>query len=218
MGAEISILIADDHPIVRKGLKDMIESDRNLKVVGEADDGQAALARILELRPQVAVVDIDMPRMNGFELVGELKKGRIPVEIIFLTMHSKEDLLNEALSLGVKGYVLKDSAVNEIVAGIRAVAAGRHYVSPSLSSYLVSRSARAESLTQKMPSIIDLTPTERRILKLIAEYKTSKEIADELCIHYRTVENHRTNICAKLDLHGTHALMKFALQHQSELS
>ena len=218
MNTELKILIADDHPLVRKGLKDTIETDTHLRVVGEAEDGETALARIQELKPDIAVVDIDMPRVDGFELVRRLRALRIETEVIILTMHSKEDLFNEAMSLGVKGYVLKDSLINEVVAGIKAVAAGRHYISPSLSSYLINRSARAGTLAQQKPSLNDLTPTERRILKLIADYKTSKEIADELCIHYRTVENHRTNICQKLDLHGSHALMKFALKHQAELS
>jgi DNA-binding NarL/FixJ family response regulator len=217
MATEIKILIADDHPIVRKGLRDMIESSRDLKVIGEAGDGEDALVAIRELKPDVAIVDIDMPRMDGFELVRELNKSRSSVQIIFLTMHSKEDLFNEAISLGVKGYVLKDSAINEIIAAIKAIIAGQHFISPSLSTYLINRSERTDSFARKTPSLNDLTPTERRILKLIADYKTSKEIAEELCIHYRTVENHRTNICAKLDIHGSHALMKFALKHQSEL-
>jgi DNA-binding NarL/FixJ family response regulator len=217
MHTEIKVFIADDHPIVRKGLKDMIEADPNLKVIGEAGDGETALAQLKELRPQVAVVDIDMPRLDGFGLVRELKKQRLPVEVIFLTMHSKEDLFNEAVNLGVKGYVLKDSAVNEIGESIKSVAAGQHYISPALSSYLINRTARADSLTQQKPALHELTPTERRIVKLIAEYKTSKEIADELGVHYRTIENHRTNICQKLNLHGSHALMKFALKHHAEL-
>ena len=217
MPTEIKVFIADDHPIVRKGLKDMIEADPRLKVIGEAGDGKTALAQLKELRPQIAVVDIDMPRLDGFGLVRELKKQRLPVEVIFLTMHSKEDLFNEAVNLGVKGYVLKDSAVNEIGESIKSVAAGQHYISPALSSYLINRTARADSLTQQKPALHELTSTERRIVKLIAEYKTSKEIANELGVHYRTIENHRTNICQKLNLHGSHALMKFALKHHTEL-
>jgi DNA-binding NarL/FixJ family response regulator len=210
-------LIADDHPVVRQGLKQMIETDPQLKVVGEAGDGEAALALIENLKPDIVVVDIDMPRKNGFELVREMKGKKLSTGVIFLTMHSEEDLFNEALSLGVKGYVLKDSVVNDIISGVRAVVAGRHYISPALSSYLVNRSERANSLIDRTPNLNTLTTTERRILKMIAEYKTSKEIAEELHIHYRTVENHRTNICQKLNLHGSHALMKFALRSHSEL-
>lgn len=217
MKNEIRIVIADDHPIVRKGLRTAIEADSTLKVVAEADDGEAALVRITELRPQVAILDVHMPKMGGFALMRELRERNLPVEVIFLTMYNDEDVFNQALDLGAKGYVLKDSAITDIVASIQAVAAGRHYITPAISSYLVNRAARANSFAQNKPSLNDLTQSERRILRLIAAQKSSKEIADELFIHYRTVENHRINICRKLDLHGNNALLKFALEHKSEL-
>jgi DNA-binding NarL/FixJ family response regulator len=133
-------------------------------------------------------------------------------------MHRDEDIFNEALDLSVKGYVLKDSAVTDIVGSIRAVNAGQNYISPQLSNYLLSRSRRAAALIASRPSLTDLTPTERRILKLIAENKTSREIAGELFLSVRTVENHRAHICQKLELHGSHALLAFSLEHKSELS
>ena len=218
MGDEVRVLIADDHPIVRKGLREVMEADRALIVVDEVGDGETALRRIRELRPDVAVLDIDMPGLDGFEVTRQIRTEGLPVSVIILTIHSEADMFNEALDLGVKGYVVKDSAVNEIVAGIKAVAAGQYYISPSLSALLVNRRARAEFLANEKPSLAKLTPTEHRILSLIAQSKSSKEIAEELFIHYRTVENHRTNICQKLDLHGSHALLKFALQHKSELA
>jgi DNA-binding NarL/FixJ family response regulator len=214
---EIEVLIADDHPIVRRGLRQVIEADAALKVVAEAGDGREVLERIEELRPRVAVLDLDMPGLDGFAVTREIQKRRLPVEVIILTIHSEADMFNEALDLGVKGYVVKDCAVSDIVAAIRAVASGQHYISPTLSAHLVKRRARADALAREKPTLAQLTPTERRVLRLIAEYKTSKEIAAELFIHYRTVENHRTNICQKLDIHGSHALLKFALQHRSEL-
>ena len=217
MAGKIHILIADDHPIVRRGLRQVIEGDSKLIVVAEADDGEAALRLIEQTRPQVAVLDIDMPKLDGFAVARALQKKRLPVEVVFLTIHSAEDLFNEAMDLGAKGYVLKESAVTDIVNGIRAVAAGQHFITPSLTSYLVNRRNRSDALARRLPSLAELTPTERRILKLIAEYKTSKEIAEELFINYRTVENHRTNICQKLELRGSHALLKFALQHKSEI-
>ena len=218
MKNEITVLIADDHPIVRRGLRQVIEADTMLRVVDEVGDGKTAFSRLLELKPNVAVLDIDMPGMDGFEVTREVGRRSLSVGVIILTIHSEEDIFNEALDLGVKGYVVKDSAVTDIVAGIKAVAAGQHYISPALSSYLVNRRVRTRALKAEKPSLNKLTPTERRILNLIAEYKTSKDIAEELFIHYRTVENHRTNICQKLDLHGSHALLKFALKHKSELS
>jgi len=218
MDAEIRIVVADDHPIFRKGLVQVIEAERGLQVVAEAEDGNAALAYIQQLRPEIALLDIDMPGKNGFELVRAIVGTRIPTRVIFLTMHKDEDMLNEAMDLGVNGYLVKDSAVIEVVSSIRAVAAGRSYISPSISAYLIRRRGRARSLEGEKPGLEDLTKAERQILRLIADGKTSKEIAAEVYISYRTVENHRTNISAKLDLRGSHALVKFAIQHKSELS
>jgi len=215
---QIRILIADDHPIVRQGLCQTIEAERGLEVVGEATDGVTALDQIRSLRPQVAVLDIDMPELDGFGVVRALRQERLQVEIVFLTIHRDEEFFNEAINLGAKGYVLKDSALTDIVNCIRSVASGKDYVSPTLTSLLLNRSRRAASLSQRKPELADLSPTERRVLKLIAEYKTSREISEELFISHRTVETHRTNIGNKLDLHGSHALMKFALDHKSELS
>jgi DNA-binding NarL/FixJ family response regulator len=137
--------------------------------------------------------------------------------VIFLTMHKDEMHFNEALDLGVRGYLIKDNAAADVVNCIRAVAAGEDYISPSLSTHLLNRRSRAATLARQQPGINDLTATERRILVLLAEYKTSREIASELCVSIRTIENHRANICTKLDLHGTHALARFAIQHKSEL-
>src|SRR4051812_23296218 len=136
MADDLTVLIADDHPIFRRGLREVIETDGALQVVGEAGDGATALRLLEELRPAVAVLDIDMPRMSGFELVQELRRKNLLVEVIFLSMHKDEAMFNEAMRLGVRGYVLKDSAANDINAGIRAVAGGQHFISPELSTYL----------------------------------------------------------------------------------
>lgn len=216
MTTETRIVIADDHSIFRNGLRAIIESEKGLMVVAEAANGEEALSKIEELKPDVAILDVDMPRMDGFQVVRELRRRKIPVGCIFLTIHSEEDVFNEALNLGVKGYVLKDSSSTDIVNAIHALREGHHYISPSMTTHLIHRK-QSGSLDQNAATVKDLTPTERRILQMIADYKTSKQIADELCIHYRTVDNHRTNISAKLGLRGSHALIKFALQHQSEL-
>jgi DNA-binding NarL/FixJ family response regulator len=195
MANDIRIVLADDHPIVRRGLCLTIESDPGLKVVAEANDGQEALDQIRTHRPAIAVMDINMPRLDGLGVAKELQKSRLPVGIVFLTLHSEEDILHEAMDLGAKGYILEESAVTEIVKGIKSVAGGQHFVTPSLTGHLLHRRQRMQQLTEAMPGLSSLTPTERRILQLVAGYKSSKEIAEELFIHYRTVENHRTNIC-----------------------
>ena len=217
MTDELRILIADDHPIFRRGLRQVIETDAGLKVIAEAEDGAEALDQIRALRPEVAVLDVHMPKLGGFDLVRALRGSRVATALIFLTMYKDEEIFNSAMDLGVKGYVLKESAVTEIVGAIKAVAAGQPFISPALSGYLLNRGHRAALLAREQPNLARLTPTERRILKLVAEYKTSKEIADQLHIHSRTVDNHRTNICQKLGLHGSHALLKFALEHKSEI-
>ena len=214
---EIRVLIADDHPIVRQGLRQTIETDARLKIVGEAGDGSVALEQIKALLPEVAVLDIDMPVMDGFAVAIAIREEDLPVAVIFLTIHREEELFQAAIDMGVKGYVLKDSATTDIIAGIKTVARGEPYISPSLSAYLINRRGRVEALVKEKPALDDLTPMERRILKLIAEDKTSKEIAAELFISPRTVETHRTHISRKLDLHGSLALIKFAVAHKSQL-
>ncbi len=210
----IRVLIADDHPVVRKGLRGMLEEDEGLAVVAEAGDGEAALALLRKTLPEVAVLDIDMPRMDGFGVAREMQKLKLKTGIIFLTLHSEEDLFRAALDMGGRGYLLKDSAMQEIAVGVRAVAAGQLYLSSALTSYLVQRPG-TPAVPQKNSLIGQLTPTEARILKLIAEGNSSKEIGAEISIHYRTVENHRTNICRKLNIDGANALLRFALQNKA---
>jgi len=215
---EIRILIADDHPLMRKGLRLSVEEDPGLKVVGEASDGEMALALIAKLHPDIALLDIEMPKLDGLAVAREVIKRGLDVKIIFLTFHTNEDLFRTAMELGSKGYILKDSAAQEVVAGIRAVASGRPYLSSAITADLLQRREAPGTQSHKTP-ISSLTPTERRIMQLIANGKTSKEIGAELSIHYRTVENHRTNICRKLELEGegANALLRFALQNRNIL-
>jgi DNA-binding NarL/FixJ family response regulator len=213
---EIRILIADDHPIVRKGLRLSVEEDPGLKVVAEASDGEMAVTMIKKHRPHIAVLDIDMPKLDGLGVAREIARQKLDTRIIFLTFHCDEDLFRTAVSLGSKGYILKDSASQEIVAGVHAVASGRSYISSAITEKLLHPQAAPEP---KNTLTSNLTPTERRIMRLIADGKSSKEIGAELSIHYRTVENHRTNICRKLNLEGegANALLRFALQNKSLL-
>jgi DNA-binding NarL/FixJ family response regulator len=213
----ITVVIADDHPIFRQGLRQAIETDRRIIVAGEAGDGDAVIELLQSLNPEIVVLDIGMPRKNGFEVAKEIRERGITARAIFLTMYDEEDAFNRAMDLGVKGYILKDSAVTDIVTGIKAVASGEHFITPSLSSFLIKRASRASALRDQKTGLDSLTEAERRILKLIAEQKTSKQIASELFISPRTVDNHRANICEKLQIHGSNALLKFALEHKSDM-
>lgn len=217
MMTPIRLLIADDHPLLRAGLRQVIATDQHIQILAEAADGATALQLIVEQQPDVAVLDIEMPNLTGFALLRAMRAQRLTTAVVFLTMYHDEEMFNEALDLGALGYVLKDSATTDIVGAIRAAASGQPYISPAISTYLFHRATRSTTLVQQLPGLNDLTPTERRVLKLIAENKTSKEIAAELFISYRTVENHRSNICQKLDLKGSHSLLKFAFDHKSEL-
>lgn len=217
METETRIVIADDHPIFRHGLCAVIETEPDLKVVAEAADGNAALSMICEHEPDVAVLDLDMPGQDGFAVARGVAERNLAVAIVILTMHDSESLFSAALDLGVRAFVLKDSALTEILDCIRSVAQGRNYISPQLSTYLVRRAARTAAFADAAPGIRDLTPAERNILRLVGAEKTTRQIADQLHISVRTVDRHRSNICDKLDLHGPNALTRFALAHRSEL-
>lgn len=216
MRKEIRIVMADDHPIVRHGLRRVIERDAGICVVAEADDGAAALALIRTHTPEVAVLDIDMPQLDGFGVVRAMQRERITTtHVIFLTMHHEEEILHAALDLGVKGYVLKESAVSDIVNSIKTVALGRPYLSPSLSDVLLRMRQRPTPAASD--PLQTLTPSERRVLQLIAQEQSTRDIAAQLFISPRTVDTHRANICKKLELHGNMALVKFALKHKNTL-
>lgn len=209
----VEILIADDHPVVRQGLREAIERAPGLKLVAEASDGEEALTKLRRLKPHVALLDIDMPLLDGFSLAQTIRAEGLASKIIFLTVYREESFLNKALKVGAQGYILKDTALADIVAAIRMVNAGQSYISQTMASYLINR-LQAPEPAQGLAS---LTPTERAVIKLIAECRTTKEIAALLFISPRTVETHRANICQKLALRGNHALTKFALAHQAEL-
>lgn len=217
MKKTIRVILADDHPVYRDGLRQMLAADAEIELLCEAGDGVEALTLARELKPDVLLLDVDMPRLGGLEVARERRRCRDGFEIVFLTMHREEDLFNEALDLDVKGYILKDSAAADIRSAVHAVAEGKLYLSPALSGLMMSRATGAQSLRRDLPGLDDLTASERRILRLIASDRTSKEIADDLGLSPRTVENHRANICTKLNIRGSHALLKFAFDNRSKL-
>ena len=217
MAGRIKVLIVDDHPLFRSGLRQVIESSPRLELAGDVGDGEAALKFILEKKPDVAVLDVNLPGLSGLEVARKLQGKKISTRLIILTMHKEEDMINRALDFGVHGFVLKENAIEDILDAITTVAKGESYLSPSVSGFLIKRRNRAEALAQKKPGLDNLTKAERRILKLVADKKTSKEIAAELFISPRTVEAHRANISDKLELHGSHSLLQFALENRSAL-
>jgi DNA-binding NarL/FixJ family response regulator len=213
MNSEIRVAIADDHPLMLKAVRHSLEAEQGIAVVGEARDGRAALALIREQRPEIVVLDIGMPGLNGFAVLREAKAMALRIETVFLTAQSEASLFEEAMALGAKGYVLKECVSSDIVTGVRAAADGRHYISPALSGYLMKRAAPEGPKR----GLGELTSAERVIVKLIGEYKTTREIAEQLFISPLTAETHRRNICEKLRLRGSNALIKFALAHKTDV-
>lgn len=216
--ARIRVLLADDHPLIRMGLRTVLDASPDVTVVAEAENGTTALEQIHALVPDVAVLDLEMPGQDGIEVALAIQHARLPVKAVLLTAHRKPGLVNRALDSGLLGYVLKDSAVTEILDCVRQVHAGHHYVSPQLSTVLVSRRNQAAALAAATPGLAALTPTERDVLARVALGQTSREIGELMFISHRTVEHHRANIAEKLNLRGANALMRFAIAHRSELS
>lgn len=217
MKSKTTVIIADDHPIFRKGLREIIASNPELHLLEDVHDGDQALRAIEELRPTIAIVDFHMPKRTGLDILRAIGKKNLPVKMILLTMHDDEELFNEAMSLGAGGYVLKESAVSDLLSAIQFVLEGKTFISPSLSHLVLKRRGKIELLRKTKPGLEKLTPTERRILKLVAADRTTKEIADDLQISPRTVETHRQNISSKLELSGSHSLLKFAYDHKTRL-
>jgi len=217
MTAKIRVFLVDDHPVFRHGLKEIIQSDPRFEVVGECGDGEAALAEIPRAKPHVAILDVNLPRRSGLEVVRALRGARPPVACLMLTMHAEEITFNTAIDAGAHGYLLKDDAMDMVLLGLKTVAAGGVYLSPSISNWLVRRQQRASALKEEKTGLAALSATERRVLQLVAENKTNKQIGEELFISHRTVETHRSNICQKLQLQGAHKLIQFAIEHRSEI-
>ena len=215
MPQQVSILIVDDHPLLRRGVRDAIAENPRFQIVGEASDGLEALRLVRSLKPQIAVVDIDMPHLNGLEMLRALRQLSFPVKTIILTMFKEEDMFNAALDLGALAYVVKENAANDVLAALEKVTRGETFFSTVLWEAGQRRSDRVQQLLLSKPQIETLTSSERRILKLVGQDYTSKEIANCLNLSVRTVDNHRQNICHKLNLHGTHSLLKFAFDNSA---
>ena len=215
--AEPRVMIADDHPLFRDGLVMALSRADEFRIVAEVADGEEALATIRSGEPDIALVDVDMPVVNGVEIAKTVEREGLPCRIIFVTMHKHPTLVRKSVEAGIAGYLLKDSAATEIVDAVRAVAAGGNYFSPPIASIIVNQTRSEQSSAAGIPGLASLTPAERKVLRLVASDRTSKEIAGELGVSVRTIETHRSRITKKLGLSGAHSLVKFAFEHRDSL-
>jgi DNA-binding NarL/FixJ family response regulator len=211
----LTVVVAEDHPVFRKGLTDVLAATPEIRIVGEAGDGETALALVRRLQPRIALLDIDMPKASGLAVAETVRRECPGTDVVILTMHKDAALFRRALDVGARGYVLKDSAATDLVACLHMVASGRAYISPALSGDLLER--HADQPVAELAALSRLTPAERRVLALIARGLTSAAIAEVQGISPKTVENHRQHICGKLSLHGPQALLRFALEHKALL-
>jgi len=209
----ITVFLADDHQMFRQGLRTLLGSTDAIQVVGEASDGQDCLRRIEELQPDVAVLDVAMPGLSGIEVAKRMEKLAPGTRILILTMHADTYYAVEALKAGALGFMLKEESFDMLIDGIRSVAGGRIFVSPTLETPVLKEFVGlARTATDGSGQI--LTEREREILQLVAEGMTNQEIAAKLCISTSTVDTHRKNIMAKLDIHSVAGLVKYAIRHK----
>jgi DNA-binding NarL/FixJ family response regulator len=208
----IRVVLADDHALVRAGLRALLERIDGVTVVAEAADGRAALAAIEEHKPDVALVDIAMPELNGLEVVGRVVRSSPRTRVVIVTMHAGEAFVAQALRAGVAGYLLKDAAADELGLMLRAVGRGETYLSPAVSRQVVDGYlARAGAEAPPQPLDV-LTPRQREILQLVAEGKSTKEIAQLLDLSVKTVENHRAQLMDRLDIRDVAGLVRYAIR------
>ncbi len=209
----VRIMLADDHAILRTGLRLMLSSVPNLEVVGEATNGKEALEKAEELHPDLVVMDITMPEMNGIEAANELKRRHPRTKILMLTMHENEELLFRTIQAGASGYVLKKSADNELLDAIHQVMRGETFLRPDMAKQVMQDYLDRVDTGEETQSYEDLTDREREVLRYLAEGMTNKQVAEKLVLSIRTVETHRMRIMDKLGLKGRAALVTYAKRH-----
>jgi two-component system response regulator NreC len=209
---EIRVLLAEDHTIVRKGLRSLLDGEAGIEVIGEAGDGREAVEKVRQLLPDVVVMDITMPVLNGLEATRQIKKRFPEVKVLILTMHAAEEYVFQILRAGASGYVVKQAAPSELIAAVQAVCRGESFLSPSISGKVIEKYIRQAGATAEEDGYDRLTTREREVLQLVAEGRSSREIAGLLRISTKTVETHRANLMAKLDIHSTAEVTQYAIR------
>jgi two-component system, NarL family, response regulator NreC len=210
--SQIRILLADDHGVVRKGLRYLLQKSPDVEVVGEAADGREAVAMALELNPDVVVMDVAMPHLNGVDATSQIVRKNPKIRVIILSMYSDETYLTRALTAGAKGYLLKDSAESDLLRAVQTVSQGRTFFSPAISEALLEDYLRQLQQRGLQDSYELLTDREREVLQLLAEGKSNKDAAALLDLSLYTVETHRANLMQKLNLHNTAEIVLYAVR------
>lgn len=208
---KIRVLLADDHTILRDGIRALLEDQSDMEVIGEAEDGQATVKMVAKLKPDVVVMDIAMPLLNGLEATRQIQRDYPQVKVLILTMHENEEYIRQVLAAGALGYVLKDAAARDLLGAIRTVNQGEAVLSPAITRLVIEDYLRWGDIRPEDTSN-GLTLREREVLQLIAEGYTNKEIAEILSLSVKTIQSHRTNLMNKLDLHDRGELIKYAIQ------
>ena len=209
---QIRVLLVEDHTIVRKGLYSLLAAEKDFEIVGEAQNGREAIEKVEVLGPDIVLMDISMPGLNGLEATRQIKKHFPKVNVLILTMHADEEYVFQILQAGASGYILKQSAFEELVSAIRIVWRGESYLSPTVSKTVIDGYLKHASSAKADDGYNILTRREGEILQLLAEGSSTREIADTLCISVKTVETHRSHIMEKLNLHNTAELVKYAIR------
>ncbi len=206
------IFLVEDHTILRDGLRELLSSEPDLEVVGEAGEGREAIRRIGELMPDLVLMDLSMPGVTGIDATREIRRRNPDIKIVALTVHTDESYIHASLEAGANGYVSKSSSRDELVSAIRNVLNGKLHLSPEMMDKVLLGYVQGRKTPTSTSTFDTLTNRERQILKLVAEVKSNKQIAEYLCISVKTVEKHRANLMKKLDLHNASALTAYAIK------